>query len=292
MKRIVFCVLWAATAWMCARADHRIRVPGMVDGEVTNLKALTAGTLERLDVREGSSVRRGEVVAELNRDKVRTSLAGLDIQEKDLTNSEERIRQKLTWARANADYWRRQRQRFERLQQTQAVAGEQVEKTRLQALEAETTFLDLEKTLHALALQKQSLANQHQALRLNENDHILRAPVNGVVLETFARPGENVLPGAAIADILDQESLFVQVFIEEKELASLKLGGKADIQVDGAAEPIAGAISFFGQKAEFSPKYIISEKERQSLLYEVRIKVFDNRQRLKVGMPVTVLFHE
>jgi hypothetical protein len=51
-----------------------------------------------------------------------------------------------------------------------------------------------------------------------------------------------------------------------------------------------GTVSYFGRKAEFSPKYIISEKERKSLLYQVKIKVEGNSGIFKIGMPVTVVF--
>ena len=49
-------------------------------------------------------------------------------------------------------------------------------------------------------------------------------------------------------------------------------------------------ISYFGRKAEFSPKYIVSEKERQALLYQVKVRVDRDLEVFKVGMPVTVVF--
>jgi HlyD family secretion protein len=223
---------------------------------------------------------------------MRNALTGLDIRERELANIEERAREKLLLARANADYWQKQKQRFERLKKTQSVSGEQYEKTRLQSLDAQAALFDLEKSLQALAIQKQALANQRQALELNEKDLILTSPVNGTVMETFVTPGEPVFPGTAIADILDEQSLYVEVFVEEKELAGMKLEDHAEIEADGSAEPFSGAISFFGKKAEFSPKYIVSEKERQSLLYQVKVRILTGRERLKLGMPVTVVFHD
>jgi HlyD family secretion protein len=113
-----------------------------------------------------------------------------------------------------------------------------------------------------------------------------------VVVEKFVSPGETVLPGTAIADILDTSSLFVEIFIEEKEIAGLTLNQEALIHLDGIDKELTGAISYFGKKAEFSPKYIISEKERQSLLYRVKVKVNDTTGILKLGMPVTVILEK
>ena len=43
----------------CRSDDREIRAPGVVDGEIASVKAVTAGTLDRLLVREGQSVNRG-----------------------------------------------------------------------------------------------------------------------------------------------------------------------------------------------------------------------------------------
>ena len=114
--------------------------------------------------------------------------------------------------------------------------------------------------------------------------------MGGTVIEKFISPGENIFPGKTVADILDLESLYIEVFLEGSEISGLKLGDKVKIFPDGIEKAFTGQISFFGRKAEFSPKYVISEKERKSLLYLVKIKITENRDVYKVGMPVTVIF--
>jgi HlyD family secretion protein len=263
----------------------------VVDGEIASVKALAAGTLERLLVKEGQAVSQGELIAEINRDKLNNSREGLALNEKEIANSETRTREKRQLLVANAGYWQKQVQRFERLKRSQSISGDQLEKSRLQLKDAQTSLAELDRSLEALRIQKERITNQRQALDLAERDLLLKAPVSGVVLETFINPGESVFPGAALADILDFSSLFVDVFIEEKEIASLKLGQPARIIVDGLAGRIfSGSISFFGRKAEFSPKYIVSEKERQALLYQVKVRIDRDLEVFKVGMPVTVVF--
>ena len=275
----------------CRNNKREIRAPGVVDGEIVTIKALAAGTLERLPVREGQAVKKGERIAEINRDKVRNGMEALALAEKEIANSEARAREKRQWLAANLGYWQKQAQRFERLQRSQSISGDQLEKTRLQLKEAQTSLADLDRSLQALQIQKEQVANKRQALDLAEKDLLLLAPVSGVVLETFISQGETVFPGAALADILDLSSLYVDVFIEEKEISSLQLGQRAAIMVDGlAGRTFSGIISYFGRKAEFSPKYIVSEKERQALLYQVKVRIDRDLEVFKVGMPVTVVF--
>jgi len=94
-----------------------------------------------------------------------------------------------------------------------------------------------------------------------------------------------------LADILDLSSLYIDVFVEEKELGALKLNQRAKIIVDGLEDrPFSGFIAVFGRKAEFSPKYIVAEKERQALLYQIKVRIDRDLDVFKIGMPVTVVF--
>jgi len=291
MKKAVALLFTIVLLYSCGGNEREIRAPGVVDGEIAAIKALAAGTLERLLVAEGQTVKKGELIAEINRDKVRNGLEELDLGDREIANSEARAREKRQLLAANLGYWQKQVQRFERLQQSRSISGEQLERSRLQLGEAQTALFELERSLEALQIQKERIANKRRALQLTEADLLLESPVSGVVLETFIGPGETVLPGAALADILDLSSLFVDVFIEEREIAALKMGQQAVVVVDGmAGRTFSGHITAFGRKAEFSPKYIVAEKERQALLYQVKVRLDGDLDVFKVGQPVTVVF--
>jgi len=291
MKKTPLLFLIALLFFSCRRSDLEIRAPGVVDGEIASIKAQVAGTLDKLLVQEGQAVGQGDLIAEINRDKVRNGMEELDLSAKDTANSEVRALEKRQLLAANLDYWQKQVQRFERLKQSKSISGDQLEKARLQLKEAQTARFELDRSLEGLQIQKERIANKRRALELAERDMLLRSPVAGIILETFISQGETVFPGVALADILDISSLFVDVFIEEKEIAALRLGQRAQVLVDGLkGRSFSGQISAFGKKAEFSPKYIVSEKERQALLYQVKVRLDRDRDAFKVGMPVTVVF--
>jgi HlyD family secretion protein len=191
----------------------------------------------------------------------------------------------------NLKYLNRQVKRFQRLGKSRSLAGEKVENMELKLLEAETSAYDLKKSIESLDIQKERAGNKKEYLELVLNDHHIKAPAAGVIVEKFVSAGENVFPNSSIVDILDISGIYVEVFIEEREISSLKLNQAAQIFVDGLEDKeISGVISYFGKKAEFSPKYIVSEKERKSLLYRVKVRVEKGVDFLKVGMPVTIVF--
>ena len=284
-------MLVMTTGTACNGKNGGIKAPGLVDGEIISQKALVGGTVTELNLEEGQRVDRNQVIARLDSEKLDTNLAAIGLNEKEIDNTDERTRRKIIQVHANLEYLEKQTGRFERLSRNQSVSGEQLEKMRLQLLEGRTTLFDLEKTLENLKIQRDKLANQRQMLLLQKKDLELKAPVVGVVLERFISLGETVLPGTVVADILDTASLYVDVFVEEKEIAGLKLQERVKLLVDGQERlDLSGLITYFGRKAEFSPKYIISEKERQSLLYRVKIKIDRQVELFKIGMPLTVVF--
>ena len=291
MKKIALVLGLLLFLFSCQKNNLEIRAPGVVDGEIASVKVLVGGTLERFLLQQGQVVQKGDLVAEINREKIGNAFQELALAQMEIVNSETRAKEKRLLLKANLDYWRKQVQRFERLQKNQSISGEQLEKARLQLQEMQTSLFDLEQSLAALQIQRDKLANKHQSLELTEKDMLLRSPVAGIVLDTFSSQGESVFPGLALADILDLASLYIDVFVEEGELAALKLNQRVRIIVDGLEQrSFFGRIVAFGKKAEFSPKYIVAEKERQALLYQVKVRIDRDLDIFKVGMPVTVVF--
>ena len=64
----------------------------------------------------------------------------------------------------------------------------------------------------------------------------------------------------------------------------------ADVRTD-SGHAYTGQIGFISPVAEFTPKTVETRSLRTSLVYRVRIIVDDPKQRLKQGMPVTVLIN-
>jgi len=170
------------------------------------------------------------------------------------------------------------------------VSGDDLEKLKLRLLESETTVFDIKKSLEELSVQKNVLENSREYLRIVQEDYKMSSGVGGIVMEKFVSIGENIFPGTPVIDILDKDSLFIEIFVEEKELFAVHAGSEVKIIVDGVEDKdLKGIVAEIGRKAEFSPKYVISEVERKSLLYKIKIRLKGNLDIFKIGMPVTVL---
>ncbi len=291
MKKIVAVLFGIVLISFCnSGKTAEIKVPGIVDGDIITLKSMVSGQVDQMPLKEGTRVAKNDLVVDINSDKTENKLEELNISSKEIEINILKLRQKLNLVKSNIQYLENQVQRFKRLRKKNSISGEKLESMELKLLEAKTSEFDIRKSLDSLSVRTQKIENQRKYFQLILKDHRIKSPVEGILMETFISTGENVFPNTPLVDILDTSSLFVEIFIEEQEMSSLELGQRARIIMDGLEEKdLSGTVSFFGKKAEFSPKYIISEKERKSLLYRVKITIDRDIDRFKIGMPVTII---
>lgn len=279
----------------CSRVNTgEIKAPGVVDGDVITLKSQVNGIVEKMFFHEGDLVDKGGIIAQIDNGKVLNQLDELRISQREIEINRKKVEKKLVFVRENIKYLCRQVNRFKRLLKSQSIAGEKLETMELRLLEAETSRYELNRTKDGLDVQSEKILNRISFQELVLKDHTARSPVQGFIMEDFVSQGENVFVNTSIADILDPNSLYIEVFVDGNEISGLGLNQRAGIYIDGLEnqEELSGVISYFGKKAEFSPKYIVSEKERKSLLYRVKVKIDRNQERFKLGMPVTVVFQK
>lgn len=266
-----------------------IVAPGVVDGDIIVIKSLVKGDLIKLPLKEGDKIGSDTLVAEVDTAKIRNSLEKISIERSLILNRQESIKNRMELAVSNRNYLKKQYSRYKRLKKKNSVPGEKVEKLSVQLTEAVTTLKELKTSLLRTEIELKKLDNLEKDLSLTLEDHLMKSPVsNGLVLEKYLNRGETVNPGSPVLEILDTESLYVEVFLEETEVNKLKIGDTVKISADGLNKKYEGKITFFGKKAEFSPKYIISEKERKNLLFKVKIDIKTGTGTFKIGMPVTV----
>jgi membrane fusion protein YbhG len=126
---------------------------------------------------------------------------------------------------------------------------------------------------------------QIATIQKSKADATVLAPIDGVISERLLDPGEMAAPRAPIVVLTDLDHAWAEVFVDEPQVPTLKLGQTATVITD-AGNRIPGKVSFISTKAEFTPRNVQTAEDRSKLVYRVKIAV-DNRQGvLKQGMPV------
>jgi HlyD family secretion protein len=112
------------------------------------------------------------------------------------------------------------------------------------------------------------------------------------VLTTYVRAGEFVQAGQRLYKIANLDEMDVRVYVSGPQLAAIRLGQIVTVTADAGdgRRGMNGTIAWIASEAEFTPTPIQTRDERAELVYAVKIRVRNDGQILKAGMPVDVAF--
>jgi len=138
----------------------------------------------------------------------------------------------------------------------------------------------------AVADAAQQQITQAQMLRLE-----LRAPQAGIVQKKIAHRGEFVSPGTPILTIADPSALKLTLYVLEADLGRVAVGQHVSIRADAFTDRVfIGTVRTIATRAEFTPRNVQTQKDRQNLVFAVSVGVPNPDGALKAGLPVDASF--
>jgi HlyD family secretion protein len=268
-KRLIIAGIILATVTVAALAYHLVdnrdqggmALSGNVEVTEVNVAFKIPGRVTTLFSDEGRQVRAGDKIALLDNAEYITQVAQSRAV---LDNSKAQLE------KAKNDY-----ARTEMLFKKEVMSAQQ---------------MDAAKTAYDVALaQIQQSSAQLRTSEVRLRDAVLFAPVSGVVLRKNVEAGETVPAGTPIFTIGDLENPWIKVYVKEDKLGLVKLGQIAEVRVDSyPAKKYAGEVTYISSEAEFTPKNVQTQEERVKLVFGVKVKVQNQNNELKPGMPADV----
>ncbi len=265
-------------------------------------------------VEEGEQVVAGQVLARLNSDRLQVTV----LETQALINAQREMvkrlkkgtrQQEIDQARAEIDATHirianaeKVYKRFLRTSGTGATSRQDKDDA-LAALQVEKAQLTVrEKTLDLLVegprqediseaeYQLEALNAKQQLLSIRLSDMTLLAPDNGTIQSRILEPGEMAGPTRPVFTLALTDPKWVRAYIPEPDLGKIHIGMKAEIETDSFPDsPVEGWVGYISPVAEFTPRTVQTEDLRTQLVYETRVFVRDPGDKLRLGMPVTVI---
>ncbi len=119
----------------------------------------------------------------------------------------------------------------------------------------------------------------------------LTTPITGVVVDVMVVPGEVAAAGASLMTIADLSDMTLKVYIPETYLGQVWVDQPVQISVNSfPGQVFGGRVIRIADSAEFTPRNVATQDERQNLVFAVEIRVFNETGQLKPGMPADVVF--
>jgi len=180
----------------------------------TVVKTKVQGELRELTVREGTSVRRGQLLGRI-----------------DLTEYEVRVKEReaqLKSATSQVDQTLRTLENTRQLQEKNFVSQSALDASRSGW---EVAVGNRDAAAAQLTLARKSLA-----------DAVLVAPIDGVVAERFAQPGEKLPIDGRVLSIVDLSKMEIEAPVPAAEIGSVKIGQSVDLRIEGVSARQIGQI--------------------------------------------------
>ncbi len=279
--------------WGCQSSPRETYVyQGRVDADIIRVSAKSAGTLDSLFADEGMPVRKGELLAVINDQRVRARQKAQQAQwQEALANLRAQQAQKLQLQK-QMDFTRATLEKTRRMISGGAATRQQADEleTRIEVYQAQIAAA--EARMQALKSRLKQLKATMAVTKLDLQDTRVTSPVNGVVLTRLHSASEMVAPGVPLFEVTNLSRVDVLCYVPLKKLPQIKIGRLVQIRADGVEKPLRGEVTFIADQSEFTPKTILTRETRTTLVYRVKIRVDNSGQLLKIGMPVDVTFEE
>jgi HlyD family secretion protein len=296
----------------CAGNNARgvISASGTIEAVDVNVASKVSGQLQSLLVDEGTKVKPGDTLAVVDHAsldiQLRQAEAGVDLaraqlvllrngaRREDIQQAEEALKQAQASLKVAADDARRMGE----LARTGSVTPKQKEDAdaRLTVAQAqESAAREALAKIRRLARPEEIQAAEARLaqavaaadlLRKTIADCTITAPAGGVVTHKAVEAGELVAPGSTVVTLSELDSVYVMIYVTEKEMGRVRLGDSAEVKIDAFPNRVfSGKVTYISPEAEFTPKNVQTKEDRVKLVFGVKVEIENKDGLLKPGLP-------
>ncbi len=256
MKRAISLLLVLA----CGREGNEIVLSGTIEVKEVRVSPEIVGKISAMNFQEGDTVKKGDVLFSLDTVLLAKTLLSANSQAQALLSQAAALSTQI--AQLERDITRAEALLAEGVVPEQSV--EQMRSTRASLISQRASLV-----AQAKALSAQGEMALEQVMRAAE----VKSPVSGVVLGKWSEAGEMAVPSVPVYLIGVLDSPYVRVYLPEKYIGRVRPGTPATVKTDAFPNEFPGRVVFISQKAEFTPKEIITPEERTSRVFELHILI-------------------
>lgn len=273
------------------KAIDAVYATGTVETEDrVQVKAKSSGSVAEVLVKEGSVVKKGDLLARIDNPGVafdlkrgEADLSAASAQAGPRAPQIAALRAQASMVDSELAIARQDLARFERLVATGALAQVEVDRAKARVVQLESSLAANEAQQRALRIDLSANAARQSAqvksLAARVTDTEVRSPLDGVVLQKSVEVGEVVAVNQTLFKVGDVKSLILEVAVDEADIARVVAGGAA--AGSGAAPPgpsrgSSAAVSLYAFSKQVFRGHVFevlpdANRERKAFLAKVRL---------------------
>ena len=299
--------------------DALVSGNGRIEATEINVSSKLSGQLEEILVKEGDFVEPGQILARVKISTLEAQLRELEAQQRQaqdaIATAEAQVAMRIS-EKAAAEAMVQQREtelmaakkrlaRSEVLAKEGASSKQQLDDERAAAQQAIAVLsaakAQVQSAQGAIVASKSQVSAAHsqvdaikasvERIKFDMDDAQLRAPLKARVQFRVAQPGELVAAGGRVLNLIDLSDVYMTFFLPETVAGKIAIGTEVRIVLDAAKNVVIPAtVSFVADTAQFTPKSVETESERQKLMFRVKAKIDPTLlnkyiEQVKTGLP-------
>lgn len=299
--------------------DALVSGNGRIEATEINVSSKLSGQLEEILVKEGDFVEPGQILARVKISTLEAQLRELEAQQRQaqdaIATAEAQVAMRIS-EKAAAEAMVQQRETElmaakNRLARTEVLAKEgasskqQLDDERAAAQQAIAVLsaakAQVQSAQGAIVASKSQVSAAHsqvdaikasvERIKFDMDDAQLRAPLKARVQFRVAQQGELVAAGGRVLNLIDLSDVYMTFFLPETVAGKIAIGTEVRIVLDAAKNVVIPAtVSFVADTAQFTPKSVETESERQKLMFRVKAKIDPTLlnkyiEQVKTGLP-------
>ncbi len=292
---------------------------GRIEATEINISSKLSGQLEEILVKEGDFVESGQILARIKVSTLQAHVREAQAQQRQAENAvitaqaqvAMRISEKsaaeamVVQRKTELTAAKNRLARTEILAKEGASSKQQLDDERADVQRVAAVLsaakAQVESAEGAIVAARSQVASAHsqvdavkatiERLNFDIDDAQLKAPLNARVQFRVAQPGEMIAAGGRVLNLIDLSDVYMTFFLPETVAGYIAMGTEVRIVLDVAKNVVIPAkVSFVADTAQFTPKSVETESERQKLMFRIKAKVDpellqNNIKQVKTGLP-------
>lgn len=284
----------------CSGNDGDYDASGSFEATEIIVSAEASGKIERLDIKEGQLLEKGEQVGLIDTTQLYLQKMNLLSNIKGVRSQQPNIAAQTASIKEQIAKLERERRRTQSLMEANAATQKQLDdiNSQIDVLQKQLSASEstLQKSSQNITAQSSALDIQIEQIEDRLQKSNITSPIKGTVLNKYAEQGELANMGTPLFKIADIDNMILRVYVTNDQISAIQLNDTVGVYVDASKEnennmkKYEGVVTWISDKSEFTPKTIQTKNERANLVYAMKVLVKNNGY-LKIGMYGEVRFN-
>jgi HlyD family secretion protein len=264
---------------------------GRLEADEINIDTKYAARIAEILADQGTLVKAGQVVARMDTSDLQASLKRAQAQTEQARRAVDEANANLTQMESQVLLAQQELDRATYLVQKGFQTKETLDQ-RQQQLNGATALANAAKA-RVIQSERALDAAKHDVELYNVqiDDNTLIAPRDGRIEYRVANVGEVLTAGGHVFAMLDTSNVYMDIYLPTEQAGKIRFGADARIVLDAYPNvAIPAKVTFIATQAQFTPKTVETQSERDKLMFRIRLQIDPEllrarAERVRSGLP-------